>query len=170
MLKLDIACGSKKQPGFTGVVIAPIPGVDVVHDLEQFPWPFQDDSVDEVHCAHYIEHTTDLIRFIDELHRIMKPGATAKLIAPYYTSIRCWQDPTHKRAISENTFAYFHKPWRDTNGLDHYAIKSHFDLQYAYILEPYWAQQNEETRMFAIRHYWNVVSDIHVILTKPVNP
>jgi predicted SAM-dependent methyltransferase len=165
-LKLDIACGQAKQPGFVGVDIAASPNVDVVHDLEQFPWPFEQSSVDEVFCSHYIEHTGDLIKFMNELYRIMKPGAKARIIAPYYTSIRCWQDPTHKRAISEATFMYFHREWRDRNGLNHYPITADFDFVYALMLEPEWAKAAEEARKFAIRHYWNAVRDIHVELTK----
>ena len=37
--KLDIACGGNKQEGFWGVDLRPLPGVDTVHTLEEFPWP-----------------------------------------------------------------------------------------------------------------------------------
>jgi hypothetical protein len=36
-----------------------------------------------------------LIAFMEELYRIMKFGSVAKIICPYWSSIRCWQDPTH---------------------------------------------------------------------------
>ena len=102
--RLDVACGSNKTPGFFGVDIAKTKDVDVVWDLEKFPWPFPDNSVDEIVCNHYIEHTKDLISFMNELYRIMVPGGTAIIRAPYYNSMRAWQDPTHVRAISEATF------------------------------------------------------------------
>jgi predicted SAM-dependent methyltransferase len=75
--KLDVACGQNKTPDFFGVDIAAEPGVDLVHDLENFPWPIPDNSVDEIVCNHYIEHTKDLIKFMNEIYRIMKPGAKA---------------------------------------------------------------------------------------------
>ena len=165
-VKLNLACGQIKMDGFTGVDKVKTDAVDVVHDLETFPWPFESGSVDEVHCSHYIEHTADLIAFVDELWRIMKPGARATIIAPYYTSIRAWQDPTHKRPISEMTFMYFNKGWRDANKLDHYSIKSDFDFTYGYQMMPDWANRAEEARVFAMRHYCNVISDIHIVLTK----
>jgi ubiquinone/menaquinone biosynthesis C-methylase UbiE len=84
-------------------------GVDVVHDLEKFPWPFDDNSVDEAYACHYIEHVSDMTKFMEELHRILKPGAKALIIAPYWNSMRCWQDPTHKQAISEARFLYYNK-------------------------------------------------------------
>lgn len=73
-LQLDIACGRKKREGFTGIDIAPLPGVDIVHDLEVFPWPIDDECVELVNVSHYIEHTKDLMQFMNELYRIMKAG------------------------------------------------------------------------------------------------
>lgn len=164
VLKLDIACGKNKKPGFSGVDIWD--GADIVVDLEKFPWPFEDNSVDEVFCSHYIEHTSDLISFVNELYRIMKVGAKAEIIAPYYSSIRAWQDPTHLRAISENTFLYFNKDWRVLNRLDHYPIVSDFDYEASYIIDPAWRDKTDVELEFAIKHYINVVSDINTILTK----
>jgi predicted SAM-dependent methyltransferase len=164
--KLDIACGQSKTPGFFGVDIAPGEGVDLVYDLEKFPWPFPDASVDEAICNHYIEHTKDLISFMNELYRILKPGARCMINAPYYASMRAWQDPTHTRAISESTFLYYNKDWLTTNKLDHYPIHCDFDFQYGYNITPDWANRSEEARNFAIRHYINVISDIQVVLTK----
>jgi tetratricopeptide (TPR) repeat protein len=164
ILRLDIACGKNKKPGFTGVDIWT--GADIVADLEIFPWPFDDDSVDEVFCSHYLEHTPDLISFANELYRIMKVGAKAEIICPYYSSIRAWQDPTHLRAISENTFLYFKKEWRVGNRLDHYPITADFDFECSYVLDSEWQGKNEEELRFAIKHYINVVSDIRAVLMK----
>ena len=163
-MKLDIACGKNKKPGFTGVDIWE--GADIVADLEKFPWPFEDNSVDEIFCSHYIEHTPDLISFANELYRIMKVGAKAEIIAPYYSSIRCWQDPTHLRAISENTYLYFNKDWRVINKLDHYPIVCDFDFESSYIIDPDWQNKSDSDLNFAVKHYINVVSDIRTVLTK----
>ncbi len=164
--KLDIACGQNKTAGYYGVDIAKGPGVDMVHDLEKFPWPFPDASVDEAVCSHYIEHTKDLMKFMNEVHRILKPGAKILILAPYYNSMRAWQDPTHTRVISETSFLYYNKDWRVANKLDHYPISADFDYTFGYNITPDWANRAEEARAFAIRHYTNVVSDIQAILTK----
>ena len=163
-LKLDIACGKNTKDGFTGVDIWE--GAEIVADLEKFPWPFADNSVNEIHCSHYIEHTPDLISFANELYRIMKVGAKAEIIAPYYSSIRAWQDPTHLRAISENTFLYFSKKWREINKLDHYPINVDFDFECEFLLDKDWQGKEEAELRFAIKHYINVVSDIRALLTK----
>jgi tetratricopeptide (TPR) repeat protein len=163
-LKLDIACGQRKSPGFCGVDIWE--GADIICNLEQFPWPFADDSVDEIFCSHYIEHVPDLVSFANELHRIMKVGAKAVITAPYYSSIRAWQDPTHVRPISENTFLYFNSQWRLLNKLDHYPIVSDFDFQVFIVYNPDWEGKPDEELRFAAKHYINVIDDIRVILTK----
>jgi len=165
-MKLDIACGQNKQKGFKGVDIAPGEGVDFVVDLEKFPWEsFKDNSIEEIHCSHYIEHVPDLMKFMDEIWRICENDAKVTFIAPYHASIRAWQDPTHKRAISEATFLYFNKDWRVANKLDHYPIKCNFNNEkIVAFFNPPWDKKSEEARQFAAQHYWNVVSDILVEL------
>jgi len=168
LLKLDLACGQNKQARYHGVDFVAMDGVDTVHDLTVMPWPFEAGSVGAVHCSHFIEHLDgqQQIAFMEELYRVMVPGAQAVIIAPYYTSMRAWQDPTHRRSISEACFLYYNKQWRHDQKLDHYPITCDFDFSYAYILTPDWAQKHHEAVQFAIRHYWNVVNDLHVTLTR----
>lgn len=165
-LRLDLACGDRKEPGFVGVDNIKTSAVDVLHDLEVYPWPFDDDSVDEIRCIHYIEHVKDIMKFVDEMYRVMKVGSQALLFAPYYSSVRAWQDPTHIRPISEFSFLYYNKAWRISNKLDHYPIKSDFDFTYGYALHPEWVNRSEDAQQFAIKFYINVIQDIQVVLTK----
>lgn len=164
-MKLDIACGQRKQEGFIGVDVWPGPDVDVVWDLTRFPWPFDNDSVDEAVCSHYVEHTPDLIKFMNELHRIMKPGASAIIICPYYTSYRAFMDPTHTRFISEMSFFYFDKEWRQREKLDHYPITADFEAGFRYITEEEITDDDVDFEL-AVKHDWNVVNDIMVQLVK----
>jgi predicted SAM-dependent methyltransferase len=165
-MKLDLACGQIKEPGFKGVDIIPGPEVDIVWDLEKYPWePFADNSIEEIYCAHYLEHTTDLMKFMDEVWRICEDGAKVVFLCPYYTSFRAWMDPTHKRVISESTFWYFNKDWREAAKISHYPIKCHFknEKMSVSLISP-WDKKPEEARKFAQEHYWNVISDIVVEL------
>lgn len=165
-VRYNLACGNNKQDGFIGIDQVKTLATDIVMDLETFPWAIESDSTDELYCSHYVEHTRDLILFMDECHRILKTGCKMMIIAPYYSSMRACQDPTHKRSICEVTFMYFNKGWRVQNGLDHYDIKSDFDFTYGYSFYPEWLSKHEEARNYAILHYWNVVSDIQIVLTK----
>ena len=165
-LKLNLAAGQRTHEDFLSVDRVPLEGIDQVVDLEVFPWPWPDASVGEVYCSHYVEHTPDLIAFMNEPGRILIPGGTATLIAPYYSSMRAWQDPTHRRAISEATFLYFNKDWRVSQGLDHYPVTCDFDFAFAYALNAALQTRSQEYRDYAIRHLWNAVDDLHVTLTK----
>jgi predicted SAM-dependent methyltransferase len=109
LLKVDLACGQKKKEGFKGIDQANIEGVDYVHNLMEFPWPFEDGSVYEFNCSHYVEHipiqlldgTYGLNRFMEEVWRCLMDKGTIAIQCPYYMSIECWQDPTHTRAITD---------------------------------------------------------------------
>jgi SAM-dependent methyltransferase len=164
LVKLDLACGQNKKEGFKGVDTWE--GADIVHDLNVYPYPFENDSVDEIYCSHYVEHVADLIQFMDECYRIMKVGASMTVIAPYYSSVRAWQDPTHVRPISEASFFYYNKGWRESQKLDHYPIKSDFDFTYGYAFAHEWQNRSEEAKQFAVKHYLNVITDIQVSLKK----
>jgi predicted SAM-dependent methyltransferase len=165
-LRLNLGCGKQRIDGFVGVDCVKTDAVDIVHDLETYPYPFDNDSVDEIVISHFVEHVHDLMSFFNELYRILKPGAKCTVVSPYYTSIRAVQDPTHVRGICETTFIYYNREWRVNNGLDHYPITADFDFTYGYAFYPEWVNRSEEARLFAIQHYWNVVMDIHVVLTK----
>lgn len=190
LLKLDIACGQSKGhfngttgvqdgEGWTGVDYVGTDATDVVHDLTVYPWPFDDNSVDEARCSHYIEHTPHevivngepidgLIAFMNELHRILKPGAKCQVIAPYYSSMRAWQDPTHRRAISEMTFHYFKQEWLIANRLDHYPITCDFDSEWGYAVNQRLQSRTPEFGQYALVAEINAVDDIIVTMTKRV--
>lgn len=54
-LKLDLGCGQNPREGFEGVDLY---GEKAKHrvDLFRFPWPWADNSVDEINCSHFLEH------------------------------------------------------------------------------------------------------------------
>lgn len=108
---LDIGCGGAKQEGYVGIDIRALPGVDVVHDLERFPWPFSDNEFDYARCSHVVEHITPhkgvFIEFMNEAWRILKEGAQLVIATPYAGSTGYWQDPTHINPCNEYTFEYF---------------------------------------------------------------
>lgn len=54
-LRLDLGCGQNVREGYEGVDIAGGKAKHVV-DLFKFPWPFQDETVEEINCSHFMEH------------------------------------------------------------------------------------------------------------------
>jgi hypothetical protein len=168
-MKLDLGCGINKREGFVGVDISADCKADIVHDLRVTPWPFKDGEVTEVWCSHFFEHLSgpERMAFMDELYRVMKPGAQATLITPYWNSMRAIQDPTHAwPPVCEASYLYFNKGWREQNGLQHYPIKCDFDFGYGYALDGDWQVRSQESRQFALKHYNGVVNDLQVVLTR----
>lgn len=167
LLKLDLGCGQRPQEGFTGVDVWS--GANIVHDLFTFPWPFEAGSVEEVYSSHFLEHVPGSLRFkfFDELHRILIVGGKVSIIVPYWSSCRAIQDPTHQwPPISESSFAYYNKKWREDNKLDHYDVHCDFDFVYGYAYDNETAARSTETQQFWSKHYVNAVADLHITLTK----
>jgi len=104
---LDVGCGAAKRPGAVGVDRADLPGVDVVHDLNVFPWPFEDEQFDEIYMYDIIEHLDDTIRVMEEVHRLLRPAGRVHIQVVYWNSRHSYSDPTHVRFFTEETFRFF---------------------------------------------------------------
>ena len=176
LIRVDLACGNNKKEGFVGVDLHKTEKSDVVHNLlEEFPWPFKDNSVYEFFCSHFVEHipiqlkdgSYGMNKFMEEIWRCLIPGGIIHIIAPYYTSIRAWQDPTHCRGITELTFTYYNKDIVTSMGVGHYMANCNFaPVSKTYALNPEWESKSDEAREFARKHYYNVVADISFVLRK----
>lgn len=105
--KLDLGCGGKKREGAIGVDYSDRYGADVVHDLNNFPYPFPDNEFDEVYLDNVLEHLDEPISVLEEVHRVVKIGGKVKVIAPYFRSLWAFIDPTHKHYFTVNSLAYF---------------------------------------------------------------
>lgn len=117
-MKLDIACGSRKDEGWIGIDIQPLPGVDIVHDLNTHPWPIESGSVEAAKAWHIIEHIPPVavtehgtrlpfIEFMNECWRVMTVGARMDIELPYGSSEGFKNDPTHCNPCNEATWEYF---------------------------------------------------------------
>ena len=106
-MKLNIGCGKKPLKGYINLDFVKLPGVDVVHNLNKFPYPFKNNQFDEIFADNVLEHLDDLIRVMEEIHRISKKNAKIKIIVPYYNHHFAYQDPTHKHFFTLDSFDYF---------------------------------------------------------------
>ncbi len=80
MKKLNLGTGHKPMKGYINVDILDLKGVDVIHDLDKFPYPFRGNSIDEIYTEYTMEHMKDIIKTLKELHRICKPNAIINMI------------------------------------------------------------------------------------------
>lgn len=105
-MQLNLGCSDRHLPApWINVDIAP--PADVIADLTQ-EWPWPESSVDEVFAADVFEHLYDRVFTMNELHRVMKPGARATIEVPNAAKgAGQWQDPTHLVGYCLNSFQYF---------------------------------------------------------------
>ena len=187
-LRLDLGCGQNVKEGYEGVDVQ---GGHCKHtvDLFRFPWPFADESVDEIHSSHFLEHipareveVRDLdltgqnagrhdaimsefvgkdmfFAFMDECYRIMKPDAWMHVVVPSGRSNRAFWDPTHRRFFMQETFLYLAHEWRAMNRLDHYRVKCNFGSNVNYSLPGEEGLRAPEVHNERFQHMWNVTVD-----------
>lgn len=104
---LDLGCGNKKRPGAIGVDFNDRTQADVVHNLNEFPYPFETGTVDEVYLDNCLEHLADVMAVMEEMYRLVKPGGLVKVIVPYFRSKWAFIDPTHTHFFTVDSFNYF---------------------------------------------------------------
>jgi SAM-dependent methyltransferase len=126
---LNIGCGKDHFLGYEGVDAVAGPQVQHVADLESMPWPFETSSIDEVLLYNILEHLSETVRTLEEVHRILKPGGTATIKVPYYNSYGAATDPTHKRHFSEDTLNYFTPDGRTEHSVFNYYSRARFIIR-----------------------------------------
>lgn len=144
---------------------------NVIADIDE-RLPFDDDSFDLILLQHVLEHSKDIIKTMEEVWRVAKPGAEVLVVCPYYTNLWSWGDPTHTHAISEGTFGFFSYPVYEMNakrGLSMSQLfpKCDFDYKTQKIKSPTSIAEADE---YSIKHLWNVIEEIvaEMKVVKPV--
>jgi SAM-dependent methyltransferase len=141
-----------------------------------FAYRLKDNVVDEAHSSHTIEHltATQRIAFVNELYRVMKPGAKASIIAPHWGSCRAYGDMTHQwPPVSEFWFYYLAKSWRATQAphddieFNPNGYSCDFEATWGYGMNQMLHTRNAEFQQFAMSFYKEAIQDIYATLTKP---
>jgi len=175
-MKLDLGCGKAKiAADWTGVDAIAFPGVDIVCDLTARegllfkPWPWADASVDEAHCSHFIEHldAAERIHFANELYRVLKPGASARIITPSWSSERAYGDLTHKwPPVSGFWYFYLKAEWRAANAPHNTGYTCNFEAAWGFGMRQDLISRNQEYQQYALTNYINAATDMIATLTK----
>lgn len=180
-LRLDLGSGKNTREGFDGVDVRDF-GQKHIVNLAQ-PWPWKDDSVEEVYCSHFIEHLNahERIHFVNELYRVLqapvaaKQGSTfadrlagkAQIITPHWASCRAYGDLTHQwPPVSEFWFYYLDKNWREQNAPHNDGYKCDFLATWGYSLHPAIGLRNQEYQQHALQFWKEAAQDCICTLTK----
>jgi predicted SAM-dependent methyltransferase len=102
------------------------PEIDVAHDLNVLPWPFEDNSFDKIAALAVFEHLDiDLVHSLDECWRILRPGGQLVLKLPMWNSPMSYDDPTHR--------------WRFTpRVLDQFCPETERGRRYGFYTDRHW--------------------------------
>jgi len=97
---LNLGCGNKLLSG-DGVVNHDLhkhrPEIDVAHDLNVLPWPWADESFDQIVASAVLEHLDiDLVASLNECWRLLRPGGILGLKLPLWSAEKAHDDPTHR--------------------------------------------------------------------------
>ncbi len=86
-MKINMGCGMRKLEGYLNLDRDDMVAPDLVHDLESFPWPFDDNAAEEVVFTHVLEHLGEsskvFLGIMSELYRICAPGAQVVIKVPH---------------------------------------------------------------------------------------
>lgn len=179
-VRLNLGCGVNKLAGHINVDKYGEP--DVRCDLEVFPWPWEDSSVDEVQMIHVLEHLGRdpevFIGVMKELFRVCKRGAKVRIHVPHPRHDNFIGDPTHVRVVNAQVMSLFSRrnclAWKAAgysnsplalyHGVDFETVSAEVILDAAY-------QERVERRLFTkaqvedmIRERNNVAVEIRIVL------
>ena len=115
-IKLHLGCGEDYKEGWVNV--DRYSKSDIKHDLNNYPYPFEDNSVDYILAEHIVEHLDDTLDFFTEAYRILKKGGRLRVQVPHCNAdgatYGCFE---HKHAYHEsainNVTGVQLSAWRD---------------------------------------------------------
>jgi SAM-dependent methyltransferase len=104
---LNLGCGRKRMDGAINLDRIADTQPDLVHDLNRMPWPFPDDTFRAVYASDVIEHLDDVVKVMEEIHRVSLDGAIVYITVPHFSCSNAFTDPTHRHCFGYSSFDYF---------------------------------------------------------------
>jgi len=102
-MKLDIGGGKKRNDDWKTIDINK--DANIVHNLDEFPWPIKDKSCDEMYSSHTLEHLKEPLQAMEEAYRIAKHGAIFHIKIPWW-KYDLFSSPEHRHLFRPE---WFHK-------------------------------------------------------------
>ena len=154
----------------------------MIHDLETFPWPWADSSVDEILMRHVLEHlgaTTDVyFAVLQEMYRVCRHDARITVVVPHPRHDDFLHDATHVRAVTLEGLSMFSRknceewiaagnantPLAMIAGVDFDMVETEVTLE-----EPWRSKFDAGTvsrtdMILALRQYNNVAKELKAVL------
>jgi hypothetical protein len=104
---LHLGAGRKHRPDAVNVDVVAATDPDLLCDLDVLPWPLPDDHFREVLAYDVIEHLDDVVRVMEEIHRVCENDALVRITVPHFSCANAYTDITHRHYFSAASFNYF---------------------------------------------------------------
>ena len=111
-------------------------------------------SFDRLTAIHVIEHVNDVVRAMEEFHRLVRPGGTVRIETPHYTDFSSFCDPTHKSHLNSFSFRCFGE---DHGGFGYYSSAKFREISVRVKLLAFWRWLGFEflvNRFPRYRRFW----------------
>lgn len=186
-MRLNLGCGDKRMAGWRNVDKIAMCNPDEVVDLERLPWPWPDDSVDEILLSHVLEHigqTPDIyLGIIKEIYRVCRDDAKITIVVPHPRHDHFLQDPTHVRVVTPEGLNMFSQasnrrliarggantPLGIYLGVDLAVESAEFDLDDRWLSRLQRGEITETDVQYAQKTYFNVISQTTIVM-KAIKP
>lgn len=106
---LNLGCGHRPlEAALNHDLRAHSEHVGIAHDLEELPWPWEDEAFRRIVAHDVMEHLRlEVEDWLDECWRILEPGGELEIRGPAWDRHNAWRDPTHVRPFEERMFDYW---------------------------------------------------------------
>jgi hypothetical protein len=181
-MRLNLGCGYNNREGFVNVDSSPHCDPDLIHDLEEFPWPWADSSIDEIQMIHVLEHlgATTAVYFsvLREMYRICRHDARITIVVPHPRHDDFLHDATHVRVVTLEGLSMFSRknceewiaegsantPLALIVGVDFDMVESELVLNKAWQSKFDLKAISRTELLIAIKQYNNVVKESRAVL------
>lgn len=179
-MKVNLGCGDKILNGWVNLDKYDLYSVDIIHDLEKFPYPFDDNTVDEIKLSHVLEHIghhpDTFNKIIKEIYRICKNNSIISISVPHPRHDYFLNDPTHVRPITVPLLDLYNKeinemwlsegkantPLGKIHNVDFRVDDVRYVVEEEILLKFNNGQINNEELEFYMKHYNNIIQQIEI--------
>lgn len=106
--RVELGCGPNKlHRDAIGIDVLAYDGVDIVGTLPEALGEVATESTDVIYSQHFLEHTDDLGRLLEEAARILRPGGRFIAVVPHFSNPHYYSDPTHRTAFGLYSMSYY---------------------------------------------------------------